>query len=534
MKFLYTIVFIIIAGLVIYGALIWLNQGGGISLQFNGPKTVLVGEPFDLKIAISNPTNNVFRNAQLSLKLPEGIVFIGREDHEYLFSKDLGNLGSGSSQVESFQLMLVKAKEGDVKNVEAMINYSAGSSTSRFEKKSVFQVTAGGPAVSLTVTAPDQTANGKQLTLKTSYKNTGDKELNGLFLAVDYPQAFTYLQSTLDPDPESKNNKWLLGGLHPQSEGEVTILGKLISQPNSVHSFKFKLGAILGGKEYIINEQIVDITIKSSSLSLEILANNVPEYIAEPGEVINYTINYRYLDQPAKKAVLTAQLKGPMFVENKVLTWNLSDLQPTGSLAFQAAVRPDYPIRRLGDRNFILEVEAKMDDGENVSLASIKSKVKGRLEIDTAGFFRDAASGIVNNGPWPPKAGEATQYTIHWKLVNYANNVRQVVVRAPLPSYVRLVQGADIEYGSSNNEVIWRVKNISATRGVLSKPVETVFQIEAVPPSNSVGDYLPLLGETTVTAIDEFTGFPLENSDEAVTTQLSDDQTIGQTEGIVR
>ena len=63
---------------------------------------------------------------------------------------------------------------------------------------------------------------------------------------------------------------------------------------------------------------------------------------------------------------------------------------------------------------------------QTVGLADLETKVAGLVKIESKAYFRDADSGIANSGPWPPKANQATQYTVHWRITNYATDISRV------------------------------------------------------------------------------------------------------------
>jgi len=537
-KILYTIVFLVVAISLIYVGVSWLGGNDtDPTLVFNGPEEVLIGMPFDLEVGVGNQSDQILQDAKVSLALPKGMVFVGQAAEENLSSRNLGNLGVGSLSGETFKLMIAGGEANDIKDIKAYVDYSLEFLGSRFKKEERRKVKIIGPAVKLMALAPDKIASGATIQLKISYENISDEEVGDLFLELDYPSAFQYEKATLAPD--ENENRWRLGGLHPGSENDLTIIGRLVGLENSVHSFKARLGLEWNGKTYILDEQIINTAVKTAPLSLSILANGVSEYTAALGELVNYSINYQYLNGPPDSATITVELEGKMFKENKTLTWRLKDLKKEGSVKFSARVKDEYPIRRLGDRNFVLKTKVRFDDGESVAIAESENKVVGQLDLVATGFFRDAASGVLNQGSFPPTIGEETEYTIHWTLINYSNDVRDVKVRAKLPNYVKFIDAVKSNGNSrpifANEKVIWEIDRVAATRGVIGTPLEAVFQISAKPPADAVtGLYLSLVNEATVSAIDEFTGFPLAASVPTVTTRLPDDKTISEGEGKVR
>ena len=174
---------------------------------------------------------------------------------------------------------------------------------------------------------------------------------------------------------------------------------------------------------------------------------------------------------------------------------------------------------------------------ETTGLANLENKVAGAIVVQTKAYFRDAASGIANKGPWPPKVNQATQYTIHWLITNYAADVQNVEVRAFLESGVTWTgqvkgnAGSLPTYNAQTQEVVWNIDKIAATKGITTSPLEVVFQVSATPNSNQAGNYQPLIKQTSITATDTFTQTNLTNSAAAVSTALPDDPTVQSAQG---
>jgi len=66
-----------------------------------------------------------------------------------------------------------------------------------------------------------------------------------------------------------------------------------------------------------------------------------------------------------------------------------------------------------------------------------------------------------------------------------------------------------------------------ATKGVISQQPEVIFQVEVTPAANQLNQFITFLGDTAVTGKDNFTGTQLNDTGRALTTELPDDQTIG-------
>jgi hypothetical protein len=180
-------------------------------------------------------------------------------------------------------------------------------------------------------------------------------------------------------------------------------------------------------------------------------------------------------------------------------------------------------------------VEAK----KTLTVANLETKVGGSILVGAKGLFRDAASGILNKGPWPMKSGQGTQFTIHWVIVNYATDVSNVSLKTFLGGNIKLIgtpkstiQSVPI-YNENTQELRWDIPDIVATKGIVGTPVEAIFQVEALPSVANVGDDMTLIGKTELRATDDFTGESLTAEDIEVTTDKLDDPTVTSLEGTV-
>jgi hypothetical protein len=266
--------------------------------------------------------------------------------------------------------------------------------------------------------------------------------------------------------------------------------------------------------------------------------------------------------------VIRAQLIGKMFdlgtlqtdarfnSLNNTLMWdsqNFKELERLGAgqegqLTFSIETLDRHPIQKLNDKDFRLVVDASaesptvpflIDADRTFTTSRLESKVAGHIEVSAQGFFRDAKAGILNSGPMPPRVGTPTNFTIHWQLTNYGSDVENVEVRA------RLADGLGFTGETGGNttnspkidpdtgEIVWQVGKLLATTGLLNEKPEAIFQVQAVPKSHNIGNYMTLIETTNVSARDLFSEITIAGSDSPITTRLEDDPTVGADVGRV-
>ena len=176
---------------------------------------------------------------------------------------------------------------------------------------------------------------------------------------------------------------------------------------------------------------------------------------------------------------------------------------------------------------------------KTVELTNLVTKVKGQIAIATKALFRDTASGIENRGPLPPKVNNPTNFTIHWTIVNYNTDVSNVQVKTSLLSGVRFTSKVKSNisslpaYNDRTGEISWTIDKIPATKGVLGTPVEAIFQVEATPNITQISQPMPLLSETQLTAVDDFTQNQISGYFPAITSEMISDSTFKSGQGMV-
>jgi hypothetical protein len=557
--------FLIFLGVVLIGTSIsfWSRSriGQQLDIEIRGPQQVFLGVPFDIDVSVVNKSRSILEDSRLTITLPEGAVFVGDKEEKTSDFAQLGSIGSGGVLDQSFTIMFLRG-ENTIRRLTASLGYSPSTIGARFEKEAEFDISVGKSALSLDIVAPQKILSGENFEITVRYENKSSIDFSNLQLKLEYPLAFNFIESTLQPDKD--NNVWDLGSLRPGSDKDFLIGGELIGPDNSFFEIRGSIEAEVEGEVYTVTSTSATVSISPSPFSLKIFLNESNNFSARLNDSLNYTLSYtNNTDVALRDIIITAELVGEMFdlssirsrgifrSLNNTLIWNTATnpelrlLAPNqaGSVDFSIRTLRDYPISRLGDRNFTLKVKAQVESptvpyflaaDRTIGLTSIETKVSGLIDIESIGLFRDAVSGIINTGPFPPQADKPTQFSIHWVIKNFATDVRDVEVKTFLEGdtkFLRVVKSNTDSvpiYNARRQELVWNIDRISATRGVISEPVEAIFQIETIPSINMINTNAPLLKETTITAVDEFTGVLLQDKDSSINTRLPDDPTISE------
>jgi hypothetical protein len=531
----------------------------GIVLAIEAPEEVMSGVPFDLVVSAENEIDGIAREAKISLALPEGVTALGAlTEGGALVEESVGDIGGRSVARKTFRLIAVGAPATEY-DIEASIEYLSGG-RSRFRTDERALLLVGEPAIKVTTNVPERVIGNSAFEFRVEYENLSSFDFTGVTLEVQYPSAFTFESASLLPD--SLNNYWRLGALNAGSKGTLIVKGSVESALESGLSFPISVSANFFGRDYTVLETGAEVALAPSPLVLSVTANGAEDYVAHAGELITYLIRYENRSGVAlTDVVVRATLAGEMYEagslgtlgrvdqSGRTVTWDatnvpvfrLLDANGAGEVALAVPLKSSFPIRRLSDKDFSVRLTVNAESptvpsylaaDKTTALAVHEAKLAGLTVVQTKALYRDAASTIVNAGPFPPKVGAPTEYTIHWVVTNYSTDVEQVTIRAALPpeaEWTGMVKaGGDSVplYEESSREVVWTIDKISAAKGVVNAPLEAIFQVRATPTQAHVGNYETILFDTALSATDMWTGLSLSARTSPETTRLEDDPTV--------
>ncbi|MBI4087587.1 MAG: hypothetical protein HY434_02035 [Candidatus Liptonbacteria bacterium] len=561
---------IIVLGIAAAGAYYFLQpQGANVGLDFSKPNQVLLGDPLTLSVSASNYSDGVLRGAKISLFLPEGVSFTGQPQSQRAMEQTLGDVGPGSINQQGFSL-IVTSGPNSVKRIEAKLIYStAGNPNTQFEHAQNVDLLVGQPAVSVNLSSPENVFSGEEFQVQITYLNNTGRDFKNLRLKIDYPPIFEFKRSSMATE-DSSNNVWSIGTLTAGSGGNISVTGSIVGQEKSFFSFNGSVVADFLGVTYTINTQSANVAISPAPLSLGIVLSNGSDYVVRPGDMLDYALQFKNNSDVAMQNVnIKAKLIGEMFDFSSLqsgaafdsltntVSWSpattagLSNVAPgaSGSVDFRVHARQTFPIKFISDKNYTLKIQARIESPtvpqnttaqKTVSVADVEHKVAGRLALTAEAYWRDAASGILNTGPYPPKVNKPTQYTVHWRLANYATDVSSIIVSAHLQSGARFTGktkntgGGVVNYDSNSGLVTWNIASVPATKGVVSAPLEQVFQIEVTPAINQVNQNIVFLSESKAEGNDVFTGLSISAGAPQLDSNLPYDKTIAVSDRTVK
>ena len=534
------------------------SSGVNVNIQ-TLEETIKIGVPFKVDLSIANDTGREVQNARLSINLPDNLVLVDGESSQRIINKDVGDVGVGVVVRETLELVAVSGEQ-TIQDIEATLFYESGTIASTYESYGRISIVLEDPVIKLDIETPKKVFSGERFDTIINYSNETDIEVEDVEIEFLYPDSFEVMSVLSESDVDEP--VWNFDKVSSGDKGELTVVGSVVGPADSFFDLTVKVSAILRGKRYVILEKTASLSIEASPLSLSVHLNDEDDYVAKPGDTLNYTLVYENNTSIGlKDVIIKARLNGDMFdysslkstgffnFSERQISWNassksdLSLIKPgeSGTVSFTIGVLNGYPITRLNDKNFNLLVESSIESPtvpDNVaantttSIADLTTKVAGDVEVDVKVLFRDAESGFVNSGKLPPKVDEPVQFTVHMLVKNYSTDVSGVKLTSSLAPGVKWTGNVKSTVASSpsfnerTGDIEWNIGSIIATKGVISNPIEAIFQVEVIPSLTNVGSEVLIIRETSITATDDFTSVKLSDKHGGINSSLPDDPTV--------
>ncbi len=533
-----------------------------IRLEIKGAERVISGEETTYTVRYQNQTRLDLTQVELVFHYPDQSIPSQTEDLVQII--DLPDLVIGQENQVDLPARII-GLQGEEKKAWAELSYQPSGLSSTFTNRTEFTTKIISVPLILDLDLPSHLVSGQSFKFSLKYLNQAEVSFDNLRVRIDYPNGFTF--QSAEPQPLEEDSIWLLDGLMAGQEGKIFIQGLIQGEEGQSKSFKAELGIFEEEKFTPIAETVSALEISLSPLSVSQTVNGQTDYISQVGEKLTYLVDYQNTtDMVIKEVIITSKLEGAALdltsLDSKegsfdgasqTITWKTSNLpaleflgpHQDGQLTFSVKVKDPLPINNYSDKNFKIINTVKIDSSQPpLSLGDIQiagqsqliSKVASQLTLQAKGYYYDDL--ISNSGPIPPKVGQTTTYTIKWRLINTASDLKQVKVEASLPPHVRWQNNfspnnENLNYNSQTGRLTWQIGDIPAATGFLLPVKQVAFQVAITPGLAHLGGFVELTGQSKATGQDTFTGLSLESISSAIDTDLPDDPNVNRQDGIV-
>jgi len=532
-----------------------------VSILVVGPVSVEAGKEFPLQIIVENKNNVSLEFTDLIIEYPEGTRVAGDAEKELLRSRrSLGEIAPGEIVKEVVRVLLFGEAESS-KEISMTLEYRVEGSNAIFVVEKEYTVHVSSSPINLTVETLREVSSGQEIELKVLVSSNASRVVEDLLVALDYPFGFAFLDAT--PQPRYGNTVWEIGDIESGGERVIRIRGILQGQDGEERVFRIKSGVSTAENprvvEIVYGSSLETVTIARPFLGIAFLMNgqSVDEVSVGSGEEVVVDIIWtNNLPTKIVDAEIEARLSGEVLDKSSVsvrdgfyrsvdnvIVWNkgtlntLAQIEPgeRGRVNFRLASKPLFGQGGgiIKDPTIELEVTTR---GKRLSEEGVPEEVTNtvtrvvKINSDISLLARSVyyTGLLINTGPLPPQAEQATTYTILWTVTNSSNSIAGASVEAVLPSYVGWIgrttpSNENLSFNTEKRLVRWEIGRIKTGAGITGEPREVAFQVALVPSVAQIGTAPELLSTVTFVGRDEFTGSTLRVSNKAVNTRLSTD-----------
>lgn len=541
-------------------------SGENIAIDVLHPVAVAGGEQFETSFVISNNNKVPLEEVALFVEFPSGFYSYPEKTEIQRFSKKLGTIAAGQMVTERVNA-LVYGEEQTKKELAIVLEYRTAGSNATLKKIVSDLITISSSPVNVTLGAPREASVGQEIEMIINVESNSQNATDGVLVEASYPPDFLF--KSADPAPSYDTNKWLISSLAPREKRVIKVKGIVDGREGEAKVTKISVGTASSkdvqqvGVVYNSVTETTSITKSLFSIDLSVDGERATEYSVPFGRGVRADIFWG--NNSATKitdATIEVKLKGDTLNRYSVyassggfyrsiddtIVWGktgtpaLAVIDPgeQGNMSFSfspvvAGVGASYLIK---NPQITLEITARAHraaaadgSGEITTFSTRKIKIETDVRLAARAIY---FSGPFSNiGPLPPRAEKETTYTIVWTVRNASNNISDASVRTTLPIYVKWLDkvspgGEDIRYDGNDASVTWNVGRLPAggTR-------EAAFQISFTPSLAQLNQSPTLIGDSFLSATDDFTKTKVGDRRSLLNTNLTTDSQFSAKQGIV-
>lgn len=389
-------------------------------------------------------------------------------------------------------------------------------------------------ALSFSSGLPEHVLNDQAFDWTITYKNASPLPLHNVSFELTLPGDMV-VEQVEGGQYISDTQSILLSEIQPESEGVITLTSVFHETFDS--NKQISIQAVIpghSGQVFSQGAQVAGADALRPRIQLAVTSHKSAVYLEE---TIYYTINVENIgDADLSDFVVSAELEGEAFEvtqaygsgaahSGSTLTWELAEvITPGGStqLRFSVPTKASLTDHQLTVR-VTVNAQALISDIQVKTISqSVSSEVKfnSNLSLTTVAVYTGPSGEQFGYGPWPLAANEITAVRIFWSVKNVNNQVNNTVMQTTLPDQVEwtgeysVSYGAGLSYDEKTRTVSWIVGTLPADGRTLGAS----FEVRVLPNYLQSGQRIRLTNETSLTAIDAFTGVRLSHQELPVMT----------------
>lgn len=512
----------------------------GVVISVEAPFDVRAGERYEFGIVINNSARQAMERISLVLRSGSGVLLadetgepsetrITREEFDLILEPD-------STNRQAFYAYFL-GKEGEERQIEITLRYYLADTQSPFSYDRTIAVRINAPAAVANFNLPSQALSASDFALGYEVRNLSTFNFSPLSVRFDHPRDFDFVETRPAPIERSR---WQFQDFAGQDSVAVEAIGRLTAAPGEVHNFRITLYARVWDEDILIGETTGEISVIENPMFMSMSVNGAVDYIARPGEVLEYRITFKNnFQETLRDVVIVVRLSGNMFNLRTIETvgaFNSRDMtitfhggndpqllflgpQESGSVTFTIETFSEAP----GEiTNPIISAHAEMTSATEprhlgaiapvTATAEIETRVSGAVLLSSNALLRDPVYGGRVVGPWPLRTYQTTQMSVHLGVAADTNDLEDILVSTTLPAGVRYIgnvrgdtTGVEIIVNPRISLIELRIPRLKARESR-----QIIFQIEVTPSVTDLNQAMLILQPIRLTGRDSFTGKLLE------------------------
>lgn len=529
-----------------------------ITIDIVGPTTIAGGDTVPLSITITNKNPVAVENAIIEITFPEGTRSAANVLTPYpRYIENLGNLGSGETVTRSVKAA-VFGGAGQTLVLPVTFSFGTTNSNAIFEKKSSYPLAISSTPLSVSVDSLTETVSGEPITFMLTVRSNATVPLANVVLSVPSPFGFSVTSSSI---PLS-DSVLFIGTLLPGASKQVTLTGKLSGQNNEQRVFHFTVGTAKSPQDhelsvaYMTQDATVSIAAPFITTTLALNGDTSKNVVITPGSPQSVTLSYsNTLSTTVTNASIVVTVSGSAIDYDSIQTTNgfynsmdhtvvfsretdpaLASLAP-GASGIGTFTFLTLPVGMLTPTvTLALSVSGTRVGQSNVPEQVTVSAVKTAKVATTAvlsAFSSHTTGPFGSSGPIPPRANQATTYTVVWNVQNKGSAIAGGTVSATLPSYISYTEktsgAGSFSYDDVSRTVTWNVGDLAQ-----GASTQGLFQVSLTPSTSQRGGVVSLTNEAAFSGHDRFAGVTVTAGTESVTTETKGDMGYVSGNGIVQ
>ncbi len=562
----------------------WVFGGGNATrssalvVAVEGSADVSLGEEQTYELVWRNTEPQVLTDVEIRLNIPTDFTVTDLEPAPTDVDLRIWKLGlvqpqgNGRIRVKGFFV----GSLGEQTALQVLSTYRANRAGTVSEQTSLQTIRYTGTVLAGNLLFPERVLAGEPTQIKYAIANLGKQPLDQLVAKVTFPAGFIpgAMATGTQLDLARRTVLFPIGNLAAGSFYTATLSGVFASGGSGEATFQAETGRMSVEHGLLVAARSeARLAIAPGDLTVRLIVNGEAEArTLEPGEPMRATIAYENVStQAVKDVAITLQLEsvvnGRSATGTSLINWKEFDDPKQGVSTTKSRVQTiRYDKTRIpmlaelapGARGTIdvgwltLPVTSGTKDALIRVAAQTQVSVTGeraprlirsqpivftyRTDADVAvepRYFSEEGAPL-GSGPLPPTVGKTTTYRIYWTVQKSLHEVRDVTIRAVLPTIaawtgkMEAATGALI-YDEKTRMVTWNLGRVPEN----TRELEGWFEVALTPQAIDVGRFASLLGETSFQGTDARVNETIRRVKPGLSTDLSTDEGA-KGKGVVR